>query len=187
MMKRFGFLWCLFILPFQLIAQSDLDPFITKPRTFNIGISTGAAGLHWFLKPVAEIKVKNTSLRLTPGFIYVGGAIEQEFAWRKVANLHLYSNATKTNLVVSLQYQHQYKDFCPDLCNTSNYNELFALLGGIKTYRGRHFRYIKLGALAGQTTAYYEPYIGEDRKKPKVTNWIYPFGELGWGIYIFEE
>lgn len=193
-MKRFVFLWCWLVLPFQLLAQATVpDQIIAKPRTFNAGISGGIGGLHWFVKPVLEVKIKNTSFRATPGFFYQGYAIEQEFKWKKLGRFSLFSNpwdeikeSGKTNIIVTAQYQNQFDDFCIDLCRTANYNQFMGLLAGVKSYRGRHFFAAKIGAIAGKTRSYNIEDFGFNIQ-PNISYWIYPFAEFSAGIYLLKE
>lgn len=192
-MKRFVFLWCLLILSFRLVAQSDTDQTIPEPRTFNVGISTGAAGLHWFLKPVLEIKIKNTSFRATPGFFYRGYAIEQEFTWKHSEKFSLFNNPWgrnnipgRTNLTVTAQYQNQFDDFCIDLCNTANYNQFISLLAGLKSYKGRKFTSAKIGIIAGRTRSYSINDFNSN-VQPGLSHWVYPFAEFSMGIYLLKE
>ena len=192
-MKRFVFLWCLFILPFQLIAQSDSDQIITKPRTFNIGISTGLGGLHWLFKPVLEVKIKNTSFRATPGFFYRGYAIEQEFKWKHSGKFSLFNEPWarnnvpgRTNLTFTAQYQNQFDSFCIDLCETANYTRFIGLLAGLKSYKGRKFTSAKIGIIAGRTTSYYIEDF-DSNIQPDISHWVYPFAEFSAGIYLFKE
>ena len=81
-------------------------------KPFNIGLSTGIAGLYWFGKPTLEIKFQNFTLRGTGGIFYYGISLDYEPFQKKsiLNNIFKYSH----NLpILSMGYQHQFLFLLP--------------------------------------------------------------------------
>lgn len=156
---------------------------VPKSDKFNLGISTGLGGVHWFFKPSLEFRFKRVHFSATPGFLFYG--FNAEFDMIKLRKKEGFKNQF---FIISGQYQHQFSAMCIDICQERSYKDFYTVLLGYKKYSRLNdlSLSLKFGGLFYTETIYPGNKQGRSEQYPKYNQQFVPFGEVKLACYFLK-